>query len=260
MSVQPTPVKCEVAISPASATMGSGGGTGTVSVKTQPECAWSASADVSWISKVTPTSGQGTGQVEFQVTVNTGAVRTGTFTVADQKISVTQSNGCTFSVLPTSLTVGSGNGSASISVTSGTGCAWTSSSQVPWMTVTSGASVTGNGTAGFSVAQNLGVQRSGTVTVADRTISVTQSSGCTFTISPMSQTFGVSGGNGVVDVTTTAGCPWQATSQVTWITIRSGESGTGNGSVVYTVGPLILGKRSGSLTIAGRTFTVSQPN
>jgi len=209
---------------------------------------------------VTPASGQGTGQVQFQVTANTGAARTGTFTIADQQISVTQSNGCTFSVSPTSLTLGANSGPASIAVTSGTGCAWTSSSQVPWMTVTSGASGTGNSSAVFSVTGNTGPQRSGTVTVADRTISVTQSSGCTFTISPMSQTFGVSGGNGVVDVTTNAACPWQATSQVTWITIRSGDSGTGNGSVVYTVGPLVLGKRSGSLTIAGRTFTVSQPN
>ena len=128
------------------------------------------------------------------------------------------------------------------------------------MSVTSGASGTGNGAAVFSVAANVSVERSGSVTVADRTIAVKQLSGCTFTILPMSQSFGVAGGNGVVDVTTAAGCPWTATSQVTWISIRSGESGTGNGSVVYTVSPLVLGKRSGSMTIAGRTFTVSQPN
>ncbi|HEX5110448.1 MAG TPA: BACON domain-containing carbohydrate-binding protein [Vicinamibacterales bacterium] len=259
-SVQPTPVKCEVAVSPPSTTVASGGGTGIVTVKAQPECTWSAAADVSWISKVTPASGQGTAQVEFQVTANTGVARTGTFTVADQKISVTQSTGCTFSVSPTSLSLGAGAGPASVTVTSGTGCAWAASSQVTWMTVASGATGTGNGTAVFSVAANVSVQRSGTVTVADRTIAVTQSSGCTFTISPTSQTFGISGGNGVVDVTTAAGCPWQAVNPLSWIVIRSGESGTGPGSVIYTVQPLILGKRSGSMTIAGRTFTVSQPN
>jgi hypothetical protein len=128
------------------------------------------------------------------------------------------------------------------------------------MTLTSGASGTGNGTAGFSITANISVQRTGTVTVADRTIAVTQASGCTFTISPTAQTFGVSGGNGVVDVTTAAGCPWQALNQLNWVSIRSGESGSGSGSVVYTVQPLVVGKRSGSMTIAGRTFTISQPN
>ena len=46
---------------------------------------------------------------------------------------------------------------------------------------------------------------------------------------------------------------------VTWITIRSGEGGTVPGTVVFTVPPLLLGgKLSGSITIGGQTFIVTQ--
>ena len=36
-------------------------------------------------------------------------------------------------------------------------------------------------------------------------------------------------------MTAGAGCAWTATSNASWITINSGSSGTGNGSVGYTV-------------------------
>jgi hypothetical protein len=256
-TVGPTPVKCAVGVTPGSASIGSSGGTGTVVVAAEPECAWNASAAVSWISSVTPASGQGNGQVAFQVTTNSGAARTGTFTIADQQVSVSQASGCTFIVQPTSLSVGSGGGPATFTVSGGTGCTRTSTSQVPWITVTSGASGSGNGSVVATVAANQGAQRSGTLLIAERTVTVTQASGCTFTISQTSQTFGTAGGNGVVDVTTAAGCPWTATSQAVWIMIRSGDTGTGSGQVSYTVGPF-NGKRNGTMTIAGRTFTVTQ--
>ena len=80
-------------------------------------------------------------------------------------------------------------------------------------------------------------------------------------ISPMSQSFPSSGGNGSVSVTFPAGCSWNAVSNDSWITITSGASGTGDGTVLYTVGVNGTGSpRSGTVTIAGLTFTVNQSN
>ena len=81
---------------------------------------------------------------------------------------------------------------------------------------------------------------------------------CTFTISPTSQSITSAGGTGSAKVATTAGCGWAANSNVDWIHITSGASGTGNGTVAYSVGASASGARTGTLTIAGKTFTVNQ--
>ena len=47
-------------------------------------------------------------------------------------------------------------------------------------------------------------------------------------------------------------------SHASWITITSGGTGTGNGSVGFLVLPNVGGSRNGTLTIASRTFTVTQ--
>jgi hypothetical protein len=73
-------------------------------------------------------------------------------------------------------------------------------------------------------------------------------------------TFGASGGTDTVAVTAPAGCAWTATRNATWITITGGASGSGNGTVTYSVAPY-TGKpknRNGSATIAGQTFSVKQ--
>src|SRR6185503_16067971 len=60
---------------------------------------------------------------------------------------------------------------------------------------------------------------------------------CTYTISPAKAAFGGSGGTGSVTVTAGSGCTWTAVSNVGWITITGGASGSGNGTVMYSVAP-----------------------
>jgi uncharacterized protein (TIGR03437 family) len=82
---------------------------------------------------------------------------------------------------------------------------------------------------------------------------------CTYSISPASLTFGASGGSGVVSVTAGAGCSWTAASNVSWITITSGASGSGGGTAGYTVAAnTSTTSRTGTLTVAGQTHTVTQ--
>jgi hypothetical protein len=82
---------------------------------------------------------------------------------------------------------------------------------------------------------------------------------CTYTISPTSQSFDSSGGTGSVNVTTQSGCSWTAANNASWITITSGSGGTGSGMVNYSVSVnTATSQRTGTITIAGETFTVTQ--
>jgi uncharacterized protein (TIGR03437 family) len=90
-------------------------------------------------------------------------------------------------------------------------------------------------------------------------LTVTPGPACTFSLSSAGQLFGASGGAGSVNVTTTAGCSWSAVSNASsFITITGGASGAGNGAVTYTVAANSGAARSGTLTIAGLTYTVTQ--
>ena len=82
---------------------------------------------------------------------------------------------------------------------------------------------------------------------------------CAYSISPTSLTIGASGGAGnTVAVTAQAGCPYTAVSNNAFVSITSGGSGSGNGTVVFTVAINSGAARSGTITVAGRTFTVNQ--
>jgi Galactose oxidase-like, Early set domain/Viral BACON domain len=95
---------------------------------------------------------------------------------------------------------------------------------------------------------------------AARSNAVTVTAGaCSYSISPTGQSFPSGGGTGSVAVTAGAGCSWAATSNATWITISSGGSGSGNGTVGYSVAAnTATSSRTGTTTIAGQTFTVTQ--
>ncbi|MEK9145456.1 MAG: BACON domain-containing protein, partial [Elusimicrobiota bacterium] len=83
---------------------------------------------------------------------------------------------------------------------------------------------------------------------------------CAYSISPTSQSFSASGGTGSVEVTaSSSSCSWTAVSNAAWITVTSGGSGTGNGTVAYAVSPnTSTSPRTGTMTITGQTFTVTQ--
>jgi hypothetical protein len=170
---------------------------------------------------------------------------------------------CTYSISPTSSTVGAAASSGSVAVSSGGGCAWTASSGAGWITITSGASGSGNGAVGYSVAANTGSSsRTGTLSIAGNTYTVTQqgqTQTCSYTVSPTSSSAPAGGTTATATVTTTAGCTWTAASNATWISVTAGASGTGNGTVTYNVTANGgSASRSGTLTVAGQTITVSQ--
>ena len=57
----------------------------------------------------------------------------------------------------------------------------------------------------------------------------------------------------------TSTCAWTAASGAAWITVTTGASGIGNGTVSMTIAAnSATAQRTGTVTIAGQTFTVTQ--
>jgi len=80
---------------------------------------------------------------------------------------------------------------------------------------------------------------------------------CTFSLASLSQSFAADGGGSSVNVSVTGGCDWPAIRNAGFLTINSGSMGSGNGAVDYSVAANSNNTpRAGTLTIAGRTFTV----
>lgn len=114
---------------------------------------------------------------------------------------------------------------------------------------------------GTNLANGFGPQPSALIRsrVTNATCITPCDGGCTYSISPTSASYAAAGGSGTVAVTAGGGCAWTAASNASWITITSGSSGSGNGSVAYTVAANAgTSSRSGTLTVAGSTFTVTQ--
>ncbi|MBI1765195.1 MAG: hypothetical protein HYR56_27600 [Acidobacteria bacterium] len=85
-------------------------------------------------------------------------------------------------------------------------------------------------------------------------------SGCNFALAQSGSTVAQAGSDLTVNVNVTpGGCTWKAESNVPWITLQPGAGGTTNGTVGMKVtANNSLATRSGTVAIAGRSFTVTQ--
>ncbi|MBX3210888.1 MAG: hypothetical protein KF850_02550 [Labilithrix sp.] len=254
---------CAIALTPASASPGNGGGASSFSVTTGAGCAWTASPTSSWLTGVTA-SGTNSGTVSYTVGANVGVARsaaiqvTGTATNASSSFSVTQGDGCTASINPSSVTRGAGAGAGSFAITmSSTTCPWTAMSNSAFISGVSGSG-TGSGTIDFNVAANPGVARTGTITVNGLTFTVNQDSGCTASLDPTSAAPNAAGGSASFGILMSdASCAWTASTATPWIgSVTAG--GTGSSTVSYVVQPNAGPARSGTITAGGRSFAVDQ--
>jgi subtilisin family serine protease len=260
-----SPTVCNFTLDHPSQSFGANGGTDSINITSATSCDWMAASNAIWIAITSASVGSGNGAVSYSVDANTSSSpRQGTITVAGKTFNVSQSGstGCSFSLNPTSRNFSAGGGAGSVSVTTQPGCGWMATSNDPWISVTSGASGSGDGSVNYSVGINsTGVMRTGTLTVAGQTHTITQAgaTGCTFSLNPTSASFSASGGAASVTVTTQTGCSWTAMSNASFITITGGMSGSGAGTVNYTVSINNSSSiRTGSLTVAGQTFTITQ--
>ncbi|MGA9768106.1 MAG: M14 family zinc carboxypeptidase [Blastocatellia bacterium] len=84
-------------------------------------------------------------------------------------------------------------------------------------------------------------------------------SACANTISPSAQALSAGGGGGTINLTAAAGCNWTAASNDSWLVITSNATGTGNAVITYEARENFAEHlRTGTITIAGQTFTMYQ--
>ena len=258
---------CTYGISPTNAYPSAVGGSGYV-VTVNPSsstCAWTAASNAtSWIPVTSGSSGTGTGNVTYSVTANTGPARSDSIIIAGNTFPINQADGCTYafpSSQPTIVNPESSGGGGSVSVNcSNANCTPVIANVPSWVT---NVTVSGSGTAktvNYTVAAHTGPARSAIITIGGNQFTINQKDGCAYTLSPTSSgTINISGGIGSFTVLpSNNACTW-TTSKPSWVTITGGSSGTGNGTVSYSVGNNSYGPaRDGAISVGVKNYTISQ--
>ncbi len=145
----PTP-NCADTIKPTWYNAGHGPDSVTVNVTAAGGCAWTTSTGAAWVAIAAGRSGTGNGNVQLTIPANTGSARTTVVTIAGNAFTLMQ-DGCSAAIKPTWYNSGRGPDHIQIGVTADTGCTWTAASTVSWVTVTQGASGSGDGTVELAV-------------------------------------------------------------------------------------------------------------
>src|SRR5262245_24680183 len=284
-----TPSCTVTAGTPSTTTFGPEGGTGSVAVTAGAGCAWTAASNASFITIGQGATGNGNGTVQFTVAANTGAAdRTGTMTIGGSTVTITQRGQAATAVTLAAPTPSAPVGGQTVTNTRptlvvtnavATGNAGTvtyrfevsDQSSFPndaARTFSVDGVAQGSGTTSGVIPRDLGPAvlwywharaTNGTVTSAySATETFRTPSPCTYVLSATSLNVTSGGGSPTVDVTTGSTCTWTATSNASFITVASGASGTGNGTVTLNVAANAGTTRSGTVTIAGQTVTVTQ--
>jgi hypothetical protein len=260
----PSITRCGISISGTSSPAPASGGTGTLTLTTARECAWSARSEASWIS-LSSTDGQGPANLGYSILPNpNGTLRRGSVAVEDQRVEIAQDPApCRYDLSPASVDLGASSGAVELNLVAPGGCAWTIRPSAPWLSPepSSGGGAT---TVRLEVASNPGPARTGNVSIGATMVAVRQAanttapSNCTSRIEPVRQTTPPSGEAFALTMTTAPGCAWTAVSDVSWITVMEGGSGTGNGIVRLQTQPSSGTARTGTVRVGGATLTVDQ--
>ena len=238
---------------------------GTVSVIAA--SSWTATVSAPWITLKTA-KGSGNGTISYSISENSGTQeRSGTITVicGDGKAvhSINQAAASTrLSISPTVADFSSVADSGQFSVSAN--YPWTVTSSASWMTLqTTGGS--GNGTVLYSITDNSGSKRSGTITVKSGSLTathtVTQAVQPTLNISPSETSVSAAAANGSFTVSSDSMWTVSKSGTATWLTLKT-TSGSGNGTVSYSVAQNTGARREGCIYVKSgtvqRTYTVRQ--
>jgi hypothetical protein len=206
--------------------------------------------------------------VTYAGTANGSATaRTGVITVAGQAVTVTQDGtpvvpSCTYRIEPEQAQYAEDGGTGSIAITTAAGCPWSASSNAPWVIVTTPGAGTGSGSVTYRVDANLAPpERIATMTVAGRTATITQRgnvASCQYSVAPVDFTPCMPAAELTSVVTTQTACPWTVSSTADWLTVTSGPSGTGAGSIRFRITANWDLPRSGQLLVRWPTASAGQ--
>ena len=274
----PAPV-CSYALESGSSTFGAEGGRGRVAVKTEAGCAWTARSESPWIT-LRVTSGKGPGEIEYDVASYDGIDQRSTAIVVEQASFPVRQDppspaSCSYSVDPTSTTLhwhGATGDGFETRLTTSARCSWTAAAGASWIELLTPASGTGSAAMRLRIASYTEQQtRRAPLEIrwpassAGQNVWITQE-GCYYAIGATTDTVPAAGGRRQVSVFGTPvstdcsiGCPWTVTSNASWILVSGSGSRAGDDVLFFDVAVNTTGApRTGTLTIAGRTLTVTQ--
>ncbi|MGH9900019.1 MAG: BACON domain-containing protein [Pyrinomonadaceae bacterium] len=171
----------------------------------------------------------------------------------------TDEKSCVATISPVSQNISDIGGGGSIDVSVSQGCSWNAVSDVSWIRITPEAV-----RVSYTVEANGGPQRSGTISINGQAFTIIQApspASCGFSLNISNQSFSEFASGGAFSVSAGAGCGWSATSNADWISVTSGSSGNGGGTVGFSIAGNGGPQRSGAITVGGQVFTVTQaPN
>lgn len=255
---------CTFGLSSNNGSVSSAGGSLGFNLSTGAGCSWTIDSGPSWIQYGGSPSGTGPGAFSFTIAANSSvAQRSGTVLLMGQPFTVTQAGlPCSYSLSDSNplFTSAGGNGVGSVEIaTGGVGCSWTVDASAPWLTPAS-TSGSGSGTVSFSLAANPDTTaRSAKLIIAGQQVNVSQAgTACSYQLLSTSASAPPVGSSSFVRVVTSGACSYSAVSNAPWITL--GSSGfVGSANVNFTVAPNPnSADRSGTVTIAGQSFAVTQ--
>ena len=257
-------------VSPAESTASVEGANALLAVIATPDLPWTAKSNTNWMTILGNTaSGTGNGNVAYSVSPqSTLYERTGTITVTPDAKSrmparthkVTQ---------PAAVSALSISGyefeamgeSCSITVSVADIVEWKIVENLDWLTVNGDTSRVGPSTVVLQTIANETIYpRSGTVKIAEKTFTVTQK-GRGVEVEYETRIFDTDGGSDSISIHPDGNVSWTAVaSDPTWITIFQGDSGTGDGEIMYIIAPYVGagGSRTGTITIGDKVVYITQ--
>lgn len=251
-----TATLADVTIATISKEMGKEGG--GFSVNTGGSGEWTASTEADWIS-INRASGTAGVSCVCVVAANFSAdTRTALIDIAGNTFTVHQT-GYEATISPTAATADFEGGSGTIEVTAEAGVSWSAKPNVDWLSVepVGGISI---GTVTYTIAPYTSgtTPRTGTLTVAGKTFSVTQT-GTDVILKPAFQELSSTVGTFEVTVAALVETTWSVTPNASWISVVDSGHGYGNDTLIVAVGanPSVL-PRTGTVSIGSKTLTVTQ--
>jgi hypothetical protein len=257
LTIHQTGGTCTFAIRPTYYNAGRGPDDILVNVTAESGCEWTVTNAAGWVTVAAGRSGSGNGTVRLLVEANVGAPRTALITIAGHTFTLRQEGLCTYGIKPGYYDAGRGRDSVRVSVTAPSGCTWSATSPARWVTVVEGRDGAGDGTVRLQVDANTGTARTAELTIAGMPFTLRQN-GCAVTIKPDYYNAGRGPDSIPIAVSADSGCPWTAASNVPWVTVSEGASGSGDGVVRLLVQANTGDRRSTTLTIGGRPFELHQ--
>ncbi len=271
---------CSTILTPASATHGPDGATGSLTVTSPSYCGWTAVSNAAWLTITAGAQGTGSGLVSYAVARNREPdIRTAAIAVNEQIFAVTQTGEavqCEYSVTPVTFTPCMATPyNLTATVTTQDTCVWTAEPNASWINVVGGESGRGSGLITFLVTDNWDAPRQAVVMVRWPTVTAgqnlqVQQAGCYYGVSTHAIGVDAAGGSAKFDVLQQSdpqlcggalqnACLWTAISSVPWITVTTTMPQKGDNPVNVIVAPNdAAAQRTGTITVRNQVVQITQ--